>query len=225
MFTRIARRYDLMNRADDRRAGCALAAGGDPRGRGCPPAGGLLDLGAGTGDLAREALRQHPDAAGGGGRFHPGDDARRARHARCLPPLSSRLAWCAADAPRLPFPDRSFRRGGLRLPAAQRDRPAAAPGRTAPRAAGRAAGWWRWIPPRRPRTRWRRSSASTCTPSSQLGPAADRAARRLHLPARLDRKLPGSPSAWRCAWWRPVSSQVGFQRRMFGTMAIHWGCK
>jgi demethylmenaquinone methyltransferase/2-methoxy-6-polyprenyl-1,4-benzoquinol methylase len=61
MFTRIARRYDLMNRI--------MTAGQDIRWRKqvirltqLQPNGRLLDLGTGTGDLAREALEQFPEA-------------------------------------------------------------------------------------------------------------------------------------------------------------------
>jgi demethylmenaquinone methyltransferase / 2-methoxy-6-polyprenyl-1,4-benzoquinol methylase len=59
VFSRIARRYDLMNRL--------MTAGQDLRWRreairrlGLTPGACLLDLGTGTGDLAREALRQQP---------------------------------------------------------------------------------------------------------------------------------------------------------------------
>jgi demethylmenaquinone methyltransferase/2-methoxy-6-polyprenyl-1,4-benzoquinol methylase len=61
MFTRIARRYDLMNRL--------MTGGQDVRWRkhviqlaDLKPGSRLLDLGAGTGDLAREAQRQQPQA-------------------------------------------------------------------------------------------------------------------------------------------------------------------
>src|SRR5512134_2517289 len=61
MFTRIARRYDLMNRL--------MTAGQDIRWRRqviqlarLGPRATLLDLGTGTGDLAREALTQFPQA-------------------------------------------------------------------------------------------------------------------------------------------------------------------
>ncbi len=59
MFTHIAHRYDLMNRL--------MTAGQDIHWRNevirraaLPPNGRLLDLGSGTGDLARQALRQYP---------------------------------------------------------------------------------------------------------------------------------------------------------------------
>ena len=58
MFERIAPHYDLMNRL--------MTAGQDARWRvevihlaGLIPGARLLDLGAGTGDLARQALFQH----------------------------------------------------------------------------------------------------------------------------------------------------------------------
>jgi demethylmenaquinone methyltransferase/2-methoxy-6-polyprenyl-1,4-benzoquinol methylase len=61
MFTRIAHRYDLMNRL--------MTGFQDVRWRRqviglthLQPKARLLDLGAGTGDLAREALRQQPAA-------------------------------------------------------------------------------------------------------------------------------------------------------------------
>jgi len=61
MFTRIAKRYDLMNRL--------MTGGQDIRWRKqviklarLKNTSFLLDLGTGTGDLAREALRQHPRA-------------------------------------------------------------------------------------------------------------------------------------------------------------------
>src|SRR6188474_1094761 len=61
MFTRIARRYDLMNRL--------MTGGQDVRWRKrviqlarLDSGASLLDLGTGTGDLAREALSQFPHA-------------------------------------------------------------------------------------------------------------------------------------------------------------------
>lgn len=61
MFTRIAHRYDLMNRL--------MTGGQDVRWRRevightkIRPHGSILDLGTGTGDLAREALTQYPKA-------------------------------------------------------------------------------------------------------------------------------------------------------------------
>lgn len=104
MFTRIAFRYDLMNQI--------MTAGQDVYWRKwvieksrLPKNGKLLDLGAGTGDLAREAVHQHP------GSFSLATDftiemmrvgkAREQDH-------PGTLFWAAADATRLPFPDNTF---------------------------------------------------------------------------------------------------------------------
>jgi len=107
MFSRIAFRYDLMNRL--------MTAGQDvswrreviQRAR-LPFGGHLLDLGAGTGDLAREALHQHPDC-------HPiaADftlEMMRVGRTRLASGGQDHhhLDWSAADALRLPFPDETF---------------------------------------------------------------------------------------------------------------------
>ena len=62
MFARIAHRYDLMNRV--------MTAGQDSQWRqfliqqaALPSHGRLLDIATGTGDIAFEALKQHPDLA------------------------------------------------------------------------------------------------------------------------------------------------------------------
>jgi len=100
MFTRIARRYDLMNRL--------MTGFQDVRWRKMvirlarlSPGASLLDLGAGTGDLAREALRQQPQA-----RAIPADftlEMMRVGNARY-----GRLPWVSADALSLPFPNETF---------------------------------------------------------------------------------------------------------------------
>ena len=106
MFTRIARHYDLMNRL--------MTAGQDIQWRkqviqqaDLKPNSRLLDLGAGTGDLAREALKQQPEARVVAADFTlemmrvgqlqtPGSD------------LNGSLPWSAADALNLPFGDNLF---------------------------------------------------------------------------------------------------------------------
>jgi len=102
MFSRIAGRYDLMNRL--------MTAGQDRAWRrevirrtALPPQGDLLDLGAGTGDLSREALQQHPDC-------HPvtADFTLEMMLAGKQRPESVPLRWLGADALHLPFPDESF---------------------------------------------------------------------------------------------------------------------
>jgi demethylmenaquinone methyltransferase / 2-methoxy-6-polyprenyl-1,4-benzoquinol methylase len=63
----------------------------------------LLDLGAGTGDLAQEALHQYPDCRPTAADFTLG--MMRTGRAR---PGASCIYWSAADAQSLPFPDRTF---------------------------------------------------------------------------------------------------------------------
>jgi demethylmenaquinone methyltransferase/2-methoxy-6-polyprenyl-1,4-benzoquinol methylase len=100
MFTRIAKRYDLMNRLMTgfqdvrwRRLVVQLA--------GLRPDASLLDLGAGTGDLAREALRQQPAA-------HVTAADFTLEMMRVGQRNETRLNWSAADALFLPFADESF---------------------------------------------------------------------------------------------------------------------
>jgi len=107
MFGRIAPRYDLMNRI--------MTAGQDLRWRketirhANLRAGGLvLDLGAGTGDLGREALRQQPAC-----RLVCADltiEMMRIGQGRTLSLMGEGavLGWTAADAQALPFPEDSF---------------------------------------------------------------------------------------------------------------------
>ncbi len=99
MFTRIAHRYDLMNRL--------MTGGQDVRWRriviqqaGLGPGARLLDLGAGTGDLAREALRQQPKAKVLAGDF----TLEMMRVGQSY----GRLDWAATDALHLPFEDNTF---------------------------------------------------------------------------------------------------------------------
>lgn len=99
MFTRIAARYDLMNRL--------MTAGQDVRWRKrviemarLKENDSLLDLGTGTGDLAREALSALPRARVVGADF----TLEMMRVGRRNGPLD----FSAADALRLPFEDESF---------------------------------------------------------------------------------------------------------------------
>jgi demethylmenaquinone methyltransferase/2-methoxy-6-polyprenyl-1,4-benzoquinol methylase len=99
MFTRIAKRYDLMNRL--------ITGGQDVRwrrqvmqlarlGRGAS----LLDLGTGTGELARETLAQFPQAKVIAADF----TLEMMRVGQKRGPLS----FSSADALQLPFQERSF---------------------------------------------------------------------------------------------------------------------
>ena len=102
MFSRIAPRYDLINHLitgwqDDRWRKFAV--------RQCqlPASPQLLDIGTGTGKLAAEALRMHPDS--------------QVTAADITLPMmiigrkkvgTSRLCWAGADAGNLPFPEGTF---------------------------------------------------------------------------------------------------------------------
>jgi len=99
VFSRIAKRYDLMNRL--------MTAGQDLRWRRqaiwharLTPGDHLLDIGTGTGDLCRQALRQQPDC-----RVVAADFNLAMMFAG---QKSGPLPWTNADALHLPFPDKSF---------------------------------------------------------------------------------------------------------------------
>ncbi|MBI4928927.1 MAG: class I SAM-dependent methyltransferase, partial [Anaerolineae bacterium] len=101
MFTTIAPRYDLMNRL--------MTAGMDTAWRRnvirraqIVPGSRLLDLGAGTGDLAREALRQQPACRVLAADF----TLAMMQVGKASYPAPS--DWSGADALNLPFPDDSF---------------------------------------------------------------------------------------------------------------------
>ena len=99
MFTKIARRYDVMNRL--------MTAGQDIRWRKeviahakLDTGDALLDLGAGTGDLAREALRQQPASSALAADFTLEMMRAGKKHGA--------LDWTSADALNLPFPNERF---------------------------------------------------------------------------------------------------------------------
>ena len=101
IFTRIASRYDLMNRLMSlgqdrgwRRAAIRQAA--------LPPGGYLLDLGSGTGDMSIETLRQYPQ-----GRVLALDFTPAMMQAGRQRPHAPR-DWTAGDAMHLPLPDAAF---------------------------------------------------------------------------------------------------------------------
>jgi demethylmenaquinone methyltransferase/2-methoxy-6-polyprenyl-1,4-benzoquinol methylase len=218
MFGRIAPRYDLMNRL--------MTAGQDIRwrreviGRAQLPSGArLLDLGAGTGDLAREALRQKPGCRPVAADFTI--EMMKAGRQRSAAP---RLAWCSADALHLPFPDETFDSvvsGFLLRNVAQLEQALGEQVRVL-----KPGGWMVALDTTRP-------------PRNLLSPLID-----FHLHAvipTLGRLVTGEADAYN---YLPDSTasflgaeslaariasagfrQVGFRRLMFGTVAIHWGRK
>ncbi len=128
MFARIAHRYDLMNRV--------MTGGQDRRWRKLliqqahlPPHGKLLDIATGTGDIAFEALRQHPylsrvvgadftlpmlkeakrrsEAEEQGGRGARGQGSGNSKSTPVRRAVQN-PKWSAADTLHLPFPDNTF---------------------------------------------------------------------------------------------------------------------
>ena len=101
MFSRIAPRYDLINRL--------MTGGMDVRLRRMvirktklPTNGRLLDLGAGTGDLAHEARHQIPDSQVVAADFTLGMMQAGRKSGK------SDLDWSAVDALHIPFKNESF---------------------------------------------------------------------------------------------------------------------
>ena len=102
MFAKISSHYDLMNtlmtfgRDRSWRRHCVKMAG-------LPPGGSLLDVGAGTGGIAREALKDNPALSVTAVDFNSQMmSLGRKRQG------SEGIQWCRADALHLPFPDASF---------------------------------------------------------------------------------------------------------------------
>lgn len=217
MFARIARRYDAMNRL--------MTIGQDLRWRreviwrtALPQRGCLLDLGAGTGDLAQEALRQFPQAQVVAADF----TLEMMYIGQRRPPPQP--AWLAADALHLPFANEAFDavvsgfllRNVTDLDQALREQ-------------------WRVL-----KGGGRMITLDTTRPPQNLlTPFIQFHLHRL-IPA-LGRWITGEAEAYR---YLPSSTQnfvtaerlaermleagfrqVGFRRRMFGTVAIHWGTK
>jgi demethylmenaquinone methyltransferase/2-methoxy-6-polyprenyl-1,4-benzoquinol methylase len=218
MFSSIARRYDLMNRL--------MTAGQDVRWRrevirrtALPAAGNLLDLGAGTGDLAREASRQYPGCRSVAADFTL--EMMRVGKSRLD---RASLLWSAADALCLPFPQATFDAvvSGFLL------RNVSDIQRTLQEQ-------YRVLKPD-----GRIVCLDTTRPASGYSTPLVRFHLRVVIP-NLGRLVTGSREAYT---YLPDSTQaflsaeeladrmaeagfreIGFQRYMLGTIAIHWGSK
>lgn len=223
MFSRIARRYDLMNR---------IMTGGQDRNwrkqvihpAALPSGGRILDLGAGTGDLALEALNQYPNGKAIAADFTlpmmwVGKE-RLNRNSMVI----DRLSWTGADANSLPFQKEVFDAvvSGFLL-------------RNVADLRGCLEEQWRVLKP------GGRLIALDTTPPQRnlLYPLV-----QFHLHTLipfLGRMITGQAEAYA---YLPASTesfvgaerlaeelirtgfaQVGFQRLMFGSIAIHWGVK
>jgi demethylmenaquinone methyltransferase/2-methoxy-6-polyprenyl-1,4-benzoquinol methylase len=221
MFSRIARRYDRMNRL--------MTAGQDVRWRrevvrraGISAGERLLDLGAGTGDLALEARRHYPQSFVTAGDFTL--LMLRAGQARLRAIALEPLAWCAADALRLPFAPETFDAvisgfllrnvGDLALALAEQRRVLKPQGRIVILDTTR--------PPRSLLTPFIYLHLNVVIPLLGGLLTGSRAA-YTYLPDSTQEFLTAPELANRlteCGF-----RQVSFQRRMFGTIAIHWGVK
>jgi demethylmenaquinone methyltransferase/2-methoxy-6-polyprenyl-1,4-benzoquinol methylase len=218
MFSRIAARYDLMNRL--------MTGWQDLRWRKIvvqqavlPEQARVLDLGAGTGDLSREVLRQHPTATAVAADFTL--EMMRVGKSR---PETQNLSWTAGDALRLPFPDNTFHavvsgfllRNVADLPTCLKEQ----------RRVLKPGGWM--------------VALDTTRPVSNIFTPLIKFYMRTVIPF-LGRLLTGQKEAYR---YLPESSEaflraeelaahlaaagfkkVLFRRYMFETIAIHWGQK
>lgn len=102
MFARIARRYDLMNHLMT--FGCDQSWQREVVRRAEPPPGGrLLDIGCGTGGIAKEAWARDPSL-----RITAADFTLAMLQQGCSGPWRQRLDWYCADALSLPFADDTF---------------------------------------------------------------------------------------------------------------------
>jgi demethylmenaquinone methyltransferase / 2-methoxy-6-polyprenyl-1,4-benzoquinol methylase len=219
LFGRIARRYDLMNRVMTagqdthwRRAVIGLAS--------LPEGGWLLDLGAGTGDLAREALRQQPSAQIVAADFTLEMMRVGQENSRLRPLPAGRLVWSAADATRLPFPEQTFEAvvSGFLLRNVNDVRGCLAEQYRVLKPGGRLVALDTTPPTRSPLAPLIRIHLHTVIPA--LGRwIAGQAEAYQYLPDSTEGFLEAEQLASRLQ--ETGFQEVRFQRRMFGTIAIH----
>lgn len=216
MFTQIAPRYDLMNRL--------MTFGQDVRWRrlviqlarlapGCK----LLDLGAGTGDLAGEALRQFPDAE-----VVAADFTLQMMRAGQAHFVNKRPGWCAADAGQLPFPEQSFDAvvsGFLLRNVVDLPRSLAEQYRVL-KAGGRIVTLDTTPPENNLLSPFIRIHLHTIIPT--LGRLiAEHGSAYQYLPDTTEGFL--QPERLAARLIQAGFKQVGYQRLMFGAIAVHWG--
>lgn len=222
MFAHIARRYDLMN--------AIMTAGQDARWRKAvirraqlQPGSRLLDLGAGTGDLSAEALRQCPHCRVTALDFTL--EMMRVGRQRGIQELNSgEVAWCSGDALQLPFPQESFEAAvSAFLMRNVNDVPRSlGEQRRVLKPGGRIVILDTTPPPDSLLSPLIHFHLQRIIPA--LGSLIAGAGEAYHyLPNSTERFLEPEVMAarLRAAGFR----QVAYQRLMFGTIAIHWGSK
>jgi demethylmenaquinone methyltransferase/2-methoxy-6-polyprenyl-1,4-benzoquinol methylase len=217
MFARIAPRYDLMNRL--------MTVGQDVHWRReviqraeLPSGGSLLDLGAGTGDLANEALRQYP-----GCRIVAADFTLQMM--RCgMQHASTAIGWSAADALYLPFQTGTFDAvvSGFLLRNVTSLTQVLGEQYRVLKPGGRMVALDTTRPPRSFLSPLIGVHLKWVIPTLGQLVTGEREA-YTYLPDSTTAFLPAEQLAARMVF--AGFRQVGFQRLMFGTAAIHWGMK
>jgi demethylmenaquinone methyltransferase / 2-methoxy-6-polyprenyl-1,4-benzoquinol methylase len=218
MFAQIAPRYDLMNRL--------MTFGQDVRWRReviqlarLASGGWLLDLGAGTGDLAGEALRQCP-----GVKVTAADFTLQMMIAGQAHYDGALISWNAADAQMLPYPDQCFDAvvsGFLLRNVADLPRSLGEQHRVL-KPGGRIVALDTTPPSNNLLAPFIRFQLHTVIPT--LGRLVAGHSEAYHyLPDTTENFL----EAGRLAGELEAAGfhQVSYTRRMFGTIAIHWGVK
>ena len=218
MFGRIAPRYDRLNRwmtfGLDRGWRAELVRRLD-----LTPSTRVLDLGAGTGDLAFEALKRQPAARLVALDFTP--EMMRIGRRR---PAGEQVQWVVADAAQLPFPGQTFDgvvSGFLLRNVSELDRVLSEERRVL-RPGGRVASLDTTPPPRT----WLRPLIEfhlhTIIPLLGRILAGESEA-YTYLPQSTERFVDAGSLAARMT----ASGFLGveFARRMLGTIALHWGSR
>jgi demethylmenaquinone methyltransferase/2-methoxy-6-polyprenyl-1,4-benzoquinol methylase len=218
MFAGIAGRYDLMNRL--------MTLGQDRSWRKqviqlarIPPDGRLLDLGAGTGDLGRDAIYHDPSV-----QVVAADFTLEMMRTGKMRAGSTSIQWSAADALHLPYADESFAAvvSGFLLrnvsnlqQCLEEQRRILRPG-----------GWLVALDTTRPRPGWFSPLVNfhlhTVIPGLGGWITGDSQAYS-YLPSSTEGFLSAEALSYRLL--KAGFREISFQRFMFGTIAIHRGRK